>query len=116
MSKLIYRFEELPRLLTELGSRDALSSVVGSKSAYLNDMITLNFPGHVPRGFVLTSAAWQKFVDSGSVDVPDDEDWERLKYASPKVPLLLAVRGDSSIASSNSSCDGNTIPLRHSLT
>jgi pyruvate,orthophosphate dikinase len=109
MSKLIYRFEELPRLLTELGSRCALSSVVGSKSAYLSEIVTLNFPGHVPRGFVLTSAAWQKFVDSGGVDVPDElwddtlqaikqiEDCERLRYASPKTPLLLAVRGDSSI-------------------
>jgi hypothetical protein len=41
---------------------------------------------------------WQKFVDAGGVDVPDDlwddalqalkqvKGWERLKYASPKSP------------------------------
>jgi pyruvate,orthophosphate dikinase len=107
MSQQIYRFEDIPRLKGDVGS--SLPSIIGSKATYLSDMIALNFPGHVPRGFVLTSSAWQKFIDGGGVDIPNDlwdetlqaikliEDCERLQFASPKKPLLLSVRGDSSV-------------------
>lgn len=60
---------EFIRLLSEVGRNDV--SVVGGKAASLGEMISnLSSLGvHIPDGFVVTTAGWQRFVEHNNLGV-----------------------------------------------
>lgn len=101
----IYRFDDFPKLKEQLGSISAVSGLLGLKSATLGQISELNI--QIPPGFILSTEAYKQFLDNKCLDIPDElwedilqelrplEEQSELKYASPRNPLLLTVRGDS---------------------
>lgn len=95
MEKYVYAFSE--------GNKD-MRNLLGGKGANLAEMTSIGLP--VPRGFIITTEACNKYYDSGKKVDPEVEkqifeyltDLEKItgkKFGDKKNPLLVSVRSGS---------------------
>ena len=96
--KTTLTFDEIPPLLQDLGSYDAVQSLVGEKAANLARISQKKVK--IPQGFVITSQAYEKYLETNTLS---DDLWEDilkqikaleqkcLKFLGSNKPLILAI-------------------------
>jgi pyruvate,orthophosphate dikinase len=104
MTKFVASFDDL-RVLVADQSASALSETYGEKATRLAQANSLG--EKIPQGYVVSTAAFKKFVELGLPTVPDDVwtailsglgDLEKrtgFKYGGASTPLLLSCRCDA---------------------
>ena len=72
--KTTVSFPEIPQLLTELGNNEAAEQLLGEKAVNLGRIAKRNVK--IPDGFVITSAAYEKYSEQNLIS---DELWDDIK-------------------------------------